>query len=71
MCLNYIKYKVKLPLCLTKHYTMKAYGGVDVLIHVFLTSVLAGGEWSASRPYRFTPEYPLDRRLGGPQSRSG
>jgi hypothetical protein len=33
---------------------MKAYGGVDVLIHVFLTSALAGGEWSASRPYRFT-----------------
>jgi hypothetical protein len=35
---------------------MKAYGGVDVYIHVFLTSALAGGEWSASRPGRFTPE---------------
>jgi hypothetical protein len=23
------KGKVKLPLCLTKHYDMKAYGGVD------------------------------------------
>jgi hypothetical protein len=34
---------------------MKAYGGVDVSIHVFLTSALAGGEWSASRPCRFTP----------------
>jgi hypothetical protein len=22
--------KVKLPLCLTKHYAMKTYGGVDV-----------------------------------------
>jgi hypothetical protein len=32
------------------------YGGVDVYIHVFLTSALAGGEWSASRPCRFTPE---------------
>jgi hypothetical protein len=28
---------------------------VDVLIHIFLTSALAGGEWSASRPGRFTP----------------
>jgi hypothetical protein len=26
---------------------MKAYGGVDVYIHVFLTSALAEGEWSA------------------------
>jgi hypothetical protein len=24
------------------------------MIHVFLTSALAGGEWSASRPGRFT-----------------
>jgi hypothetical protein len=34
------------------------------------------GKWSASRPGRFTPRkrapwYPLDRRLGGLQSRSG
>jgi hypothetical protein len=34
---------------------MKAYGGVDEQIHIFLTSVLVGGEWSASRPGRFTP----------------
>jgi hypothetical protein len=34
---------------------MKAYGGVDVWTHVFLTSALAGGERSASRPCRFTP----------------
>jgi hypothetical protein len=33
---------------------MKAYGGVDVKIYIFLTSALAGGEWSASRPGRFT-----------------
>jgi hypothetical protein len=42
---------------------MKAYGGVDiyVYIHIFLTSALAGGELSASRPGRFTPvkESPL------------
>jgi hypothetical protein len=34
---------------------MKAYGGVDVYTHIFLTSALAGGEWSASLPGRFTP----------------
>jgi hypothetical protein len=32
---------------------MKAYRGVDVYVHIFLTSALAGGEWSASRPGRF------------------
>jgi hypothetical protein len=33
---------------------MKAYAGVDVYIHIFLTSELAGGEWSASRPAALT-----------------
>jgi hypothetical protein len=33
---------------------MKAYVGMDVQIHIFLTSAGAGGEWSASRPGRFT-----------------
>jgi hypothetical protein len=41
-----------------------------------LTSTLDGGEWSASRPGRFTPKgkkpwYPMDRRLSGSQIRSG
>jgi hypothetical protein len=34
---------------------MKAYGGVDAYIHIFLTSALVEGEWSASRPDSFTP----------------
>jgi hypothetical protein len=34
---------------------MKTYGGVDIKFHAFLTSVLVGGEWSASRPGRLTP----------------
>jgi hypothetical protein len=55
---------------------MKAYGGVDVYIHVYLTLALAGGEWLASRPGRFIPGkrapwYSLDTRLGRPQNRSG
>jgi hypothetical protein len=29
--------------------------GRDIQIHIFLTSVLVGGEWLASGPCRFTP----------------
>jgi hypothetical protein len=35
---------------------MKVYRGVDVYIHIFLTSALVEDEWSASRPDRFAPE---------------
>jgi hypothetical protein len=34
---------------------MKAHGGMDVQIHIFLTSALVGSEWSTSRPGRFNP----------------
>jgi hypothetical protein len=34
---------------------MKTYGSVDVETHDLLTSAVVGGEWSASRPGRFTP----------------
>ena len=40
-----------------------------------MTAALEGGEWSAARPGRTLPpgktRYPLHRRLGGPQGRSG
>jgi hypothetical protein len=36
-----------------------------------MTSALGGGEWLASGPGERAPRYPLNRRLGGPQSRSG
>jgi hypothetical protein len=49
---------------------MKKYGGVDVEIHVFLTSALVGGEWSASRPGLISPGKELPLPIG-PQSRSG
>jgi hypothetical protein len=49
------KVKVKLSLCLTKHHVMKTYWGVEVYLHAFLISALDGGEWSTSRPGRFTP----------------
>jgi hypothetical protein len=34
---------------------MRAYWGVEVQLHAFLTSTLGGGEWSVSRPCYFTP----------------
>jgi hypothetical protein len=42
----------------------------------FLTTALDGGEWLTSRlchstPRKEAPGYLSDRRLGGPQSRSG
>jgi hypothetical protein len=44
-------------------------------LHASLTLAPDEGEWSASRTGRFTtgkrdPQYPLDRRLGGPCSLS-
>jgi hypothetical protein len=46
---------------------MKTYGGVDVQIHIYLTSALVGGEWSASRPGRFTlgERDPIVHFIGG------
>jgi hypothetical protein len=46
---------------------MKTYEGVDVKIHVFLTLALVGGEWSASRPGRFSPREraPVTHCIGG------
>ena len=52
---------------------MEAYGGVDVQVHSFLTSVLDGRGWF-SRFGRFTrgkkSRYPLNMRLGGPKTQS-
>jgi hypothetical protein len=52
--------KVKLSLFLTKHCALKTFGGVDVISptpRLFYTQK--------------TPQCPLDRRPGGPQSRGG
>jgi len=50
-------------------------GGVEVYHYSSKTSVLEGGEWSAARPgHTLLPgkaQYPLYRRLGGPQGQSG
>jgi hypothetical protein len=34
---------------------LKAQGGVEVQLHLFLPSALNGGEWSASSHSHFTP----------------
>jgi hypothetical protein len=46
---------------------MKTYWGVEVEAQAFLTSALDGGEWSTSRPGRFTPEEgaPVTNWVGG------
>jgi hypothetical protein len=42
-----------------KYHTIKTYGGVEVQLH------------HSDLGIRLRPRYPLARRLGGPQSRSG
>jgi hypothetical protein len=49
--------------------------GSEGQLQAFLTLVLDGDDWLALHPSHFTaggkiPWYPLERRLGGPQSQS-
>jgi hypothetical protein len=47
---------------------MKTYGGVDVQIHIFLTSAIPGDKWLASHPIQFNPpekEPPSISCIGG------
>jgi len=53
LCLT--KYHVINIHCLTKYNAIKMYWGMDVYFHAYLTAALDGGEWSASKPGRFTP----------------
>jgi hypothetical protein len=68
--------KVKLSLCLTKHHAMKSYWGSGGIAPRILD---LGTRWRRVVSFTPWPLYPqgnshwdpLDRRLGGPQSRSG
>jgi len=40
-------------------HTVKAYGAVEVLLHLLLALSLDGGEWSPSRPGRLALEETL------------
>jgi hypothetical protein len=70
------KKKVKLSLYLTKHHAIRAYWGSEGIAPRILD---LGTRWRGviSFPLRplypqgKSPCYPLDRRLGGPQNRSG
>jgi hypothetical protein len=70
------KLKVKLSLCLTKYHAMKTYWGSGSRAQ---RSLDLGTRWRwvvsfTPRPLYSQgkrPQCPLDRRLGGPQSRSG
>jgi hypothetical protein len=56
-------------------HALKAYRGIEVQLHSFLTLVLVGGEWSASCPTHFTlgeiTWAPFFRRLYGPWRKCG
>jgi len=53
----------------------RVVGGVDIYRNSCLAWALDEGKWSTSRPGRFIPgkevRHPLNKRLGGPQSRYG
>jgi len=57
-------------------HTMKAYSGQEVKLQSALISGAEGGEWRALYPSHLIPlgkwsQYPLNRRLGRPQSQYG
>ena len=64
--------------CTFQRHALKACGMIEVELHSFWTSGLDEGEWSFTGAGRSTPGEiiprplsSLDRRLGGPQGRSG
>ena len=66
-----VRWKTELPLCLPWWHV----GGLDVHIHLFLTSALDGNEWSTSLTnlYKYGGKihYPFNRRLVDPLSWPG
>jgi hypothetical protein len=71
-----VKVKIKLSLYLTKHHAMNMYrgsGGIAPLILNFGTRRRRVVSFTPRprHPEGMNPRYRLDRRLGGPQSRSG
>jgi hypothetical protein len=70
------KVKVKLSLCLTKHHAMKTYWGSGSIAPRIL-DLCTRWRWVVSFTHRSlypqgkSPWYPLNKKLVGPQSRSG
>ena len=71
----WVKIKVTLLQALRLCTVRTAHRGIRGIAYSFMTTALEGGEGTASRPGRsLSPGkngYPLYRRLGGPQGRSG
>jgi hypothetical protein len=68
-----IKVRAKLSLCLTKHQAIKTLGGRGIVPHIldfstrkWVVSFIPQLLYSRGK----SPQYPLDRRLGGPQNQS-
>jgi hypothetical protein len=55
MRLPLLRPKIKTSLCLMTRHAMKMCAEVEAQLHAYLTSLLDGGVWLASRPSRFTP----------------
>jgi hypothetical protein len=73
MCQPFSSYKRKAVYVFNKNQTIKACGGVEILLHALLSSALDRSELSPSRFGRLTQvsPYPFNRELLGPYSRSG
>jgi hypothetical protein len=67
MCFNY-QQLVILPCALTEHHAMKGCSGSGCIAPRILD---LGTSWMWVVSFMADPWNPLDRRLGGPQSRSG
>jgi hypothetical protein len=67
--------EVKAKVKFTLEQATKTQRGVEVWLYSFFNLGANGGGWSTPRPGRFTPgketRYPLYRRRGGSQDRSG
>lgn len=48
-------------------YGMKAYGGVEIEVHSFLSSILDGGKWLASIPSRITSVTIKEKAVRAPE----
>jgi hypothetical protein len=64
MALCLIKVKLKGKVVTVLNYIMKAYRGVDVEIHIFLTSALAGGAVSTTLPLYHRGKSPRTHWIG-------
>jgi hypothetical protein len=69
MHISYWWEKVKLPLCLTNLALL--HEGVWGNRFIYSHFPDLGTSWSRVVSFTSLPHHPLDRRLGGPQSRSG